>query len=121
MALPVKLDEDLSASLAAIVRQYGLDAATVRGQGLGGLEDPDLWPHILAEGRFFVTSDKGFGDIRKFPPGSHAGILVLRPDREKLSEHARLLDFVLRNYGFDCLKGAVAVVTPRGLRVRYPP
>lgn len=110
----------MSGSLGVLLRQHGIAVATVRGQGWGGLKDEQLWPRVAAEGRFFITSDKEFGDIRKFPPGTHPGILLLRPEREKLSEFARLLEFVVRNAGLERLKGAVAVVTSRGLRVRYP-
>ena len=120
MAFAVKLDEDLSASLAALLAEHGCGTATVRGQGWGGLKDPQLWPRIVAEKRFLVTSDKEFGDIRKFPPGTHPGILVVRPEREKLSEIRRLLEFVLCNHGLERLRGTVSVVTSRGLRVRYP-
>ena len=39
-----------------------------------GLGDP--------AGRLVVTMDRGFGDVRAYPPGSHGGIVVLRMDQQ---------------------------------------
>lgn len=67
MALNIKLDEPLSDSLALFVERYGYRVATVRGQGWGGLKDPVLWPNVVAAQEFFITADKGFGDLRAYP------------------------------------------------------
>ncbi|MDQ3931836.1 MAG: hypothetical protein M3252_03230 [Actinomycetota bacterium] len=32
--------------------------------------------------RLLLTLDRGLGDIRKHPPGTHAGVLVLRLDHQ---------------------------------------
>ncbi|MGE0683186.1 MAG: DUF5615 family PIN-like protein [Candidatus Binatia bacterium] len=37
-----------------------------------GLSDEQLWPQVQREGRLLVTADKGFADLREYPPGSHA-------------------------------------------------
>ena len=76
----IKVDEDLPAVVGQVLRTRGHDVATVFEEGLGGAKDPDLWRAVQAEGRFLVTADKGFGDLRCYPPGSHAGVLLLRPD-----------------------------------------
>ena len=99
----------------------GHDVATVHSQGWSGLGDPDLWRKVSAEGRFFVTADKGFGDIRTYPPGSHAGILLLRPDRESIVEYRALVESVLERHELDALAGALIVATPRSVRIRRKP
>jgi predicted nuclease of predicted toxin-antitoxin system len=121
VATPVKFDESLSESLAEIVRSHGYFVGTVRGQNWGGLKDPVLWPLIHAAGEFLITADKGFGDIRVYPPGTHPGILVLRPERESLSEFRLLLQEVLANHRLESLAGCVTVATSRGIRVRRGP
>ena len=63
MTLLVKLDEPLSGSLATPLRARRYAVATVMAQGWGGTKDPILWPRVKAEGVFFITADKGFGDI----------------------------------------------------------
>jgi predicted nuclease of predicted toxin-antitoxin system len=95
MFADAKLDEDLSESLSEVLRGKGYVVVTVRSQDWGGFKDPKLWPLIQAESIFFITADKGFGDLRKFSPGSHAGILLLRPDRESIVDYRTLLEQVL--------------------------
>jgi len=118
VATPVKLDEPLADSLAELVRSHGYPAGTVLGQNWGGLKDPLLWPLVQAAREFFVTTDKGFGDIRVYPPGTHAGILVLRPDRESLPEFRSLLEKVLVSHRLEELAGCVTVANSRGIRIR---
>ena len=65
-----------------------------------------------------MTADKGFGDIRSYPPGTHAGILLLRPDQAGIRPVLELLERTLAAYDLEALVGAVAVVTPRGIRIR---
>jgi hypothetical protein len=119
--MKVKLDEDLSASLGGILASQGHQVATVPGQGWGGVVDSSLWPKLQAERIYFVTADKGFGDLRSYPPGSHAGILVLRPERESLLEFRRLLQHVLAKHRLESLAGCVTVASFRSIRVRRKP
>ncbi|HEV2292926.1 MAG TPA: DUF5615 family PIN-like protein [Tepidisphaeraceae bacterium] len=117
----VKLDEDLSHRLGELLGAHGHVALTVRGQGWGGLKDPQLWPRVLAENIFFVTADKGFGDIRAYPPGTHPGILLLRTNEGLPSEFRSLLEMVLRSHALEEHAGCLMVATSRGVRVRRPP
>ncbi len=117
----MKLDEPLSNSLAAVISAHGYSVGTVLGQNWGGLKDPVLWPLVHAAGEFFITADKGFGDIRVYPPGTHPGILVLRPDRESLPEFKSLVERVLATHKLEWLLGCVTVANPRGVRIRRSP
>jgi predicted nuclease of predicted toxin-antitoxin system len=74
----LKLDENLPASLSALLAQAGHDVSTVLGEALGGAPDDQVAAACLQEQRVLVTLDRGFGDPRRHPPGSHAGIIVLR-------------------------------------------
>ena len=85
---------------------------------MGGTKDNALWQAVQAEERFLVTADKGFGDIRNYPPGSHYGALLLRPDQAGIRPVLQLLEQTLAAYELEALAGTVAVVTPRGIRVR---
>jgi predicted nuclease of predicted toxin-antitoxin system len=114
----VKLDEALSGSLVDIVASYGYDVRTVRGQGWIGTKDPDLWPLVQAAGEFFITIDKEFGDLRKFPPGSHAGILLLRPQQESLPRYRALVRYVLDCRNLNDLIGATTVATEGRIKTR---
>jgi hypothetical protein len=71
-----------------------------------------------AEKIYFITGDKGFGDIRNYPPGTHGGITVLRPSRESYLEYERLLKELLSSHRLETLAGAISVVSTKGVRVR---
>ena len=73
-----KVDENLPASAAAILASAGHDIDTVPAEGLTGAPDPDVVSAATGAGRILVSLDVGLGDIRAYPPGSHAGIVVLR-------------------------------------------
>ncbi len=114
----IKLDEPLSNSLCELLRSSGYEAATVTDQGWGGLRDSALWPHLLREQAFLITVDKGFGDIRVYPPGSHAGILILRVERESFVAYRHLLQTVLQQYRLEALSGSITVAAPGRVRIR---
>ena len=118
MGLAVKVDEDLPARVADVLRSAGHQAETVVGQGTGGAKDAALWQAVQVEGRFLVTADKGFGDIRLYPPGTHGGVLLLRPDEDGVEPLLDLLRRVLEGKGLEPLRGTVTVASPRGIRIR---
>jgi predicted nuclease of predicted toxin-antitoxin system len=114
----VKIDEDLPQPVTQSLRDRGYDAASVVEQGMGGWKDSTLWQAIQAEQRFLVTADKGFADVRLYAAGTHAGVLLLRPDQDGIRPMIELLERVLANYDLSALAGTVTVVTPRGIRIR---
>ena len=120
MSFTIKVDEDLPRSAVSFLRAQGYDAVSVIEQKMGGWKDPALWSAIQEEKRFLVTADKGFADIRVHPPGTHAGILLLRPDEDGIRPIIDLLTHVLNSYRLENLTGAVTVTTPRGIRIRKP-
>jgi predicted nuclease of predicted toxin-antitoxin system len=114
----IKVDEDLPKPAVQMLRNRGYDAASVIEQGMGGLKDTPLWRAVQAERRFLVTADKGFADIRSYAPGTHAGVLLLRPDQDGIRPVMDLLERVLSSYSLDDLAETVTVVTPRNIRIR---
>jgi predicted nuclease of predicted toxin-antitoxin system len=114
-----KIDEDLPLAVTALLKLSGYeDVRTVREQGMGGWKDPALWQALQEEGRFLITADKGFADLRSHPPGSHAGVLLLRPDSDGIGPVVELLRQVLISTDLNSLAGSLAIANPRGLRVR---
>jgi hypothetical protein len=85
---------------------------------MGGWKDPDLWRAVQEEKRFLITADKGFADIRAFPPGAHLGILLLRPDEDGIRPLVDLLQRVLDSHNLEDLQGTLTVVTQRNIRIR---
>lgn len=118
MPVNVKLDEDLSPAVAAPLQAAGHTVRTVVEQGWGGQNDATLFAGVCTRNEFFITGDKGFGDFRAFPPGTHPGILLLRPGQDTVSQQLALIRSVLEQTGLEPLIGAVSVATPTGLRIR---
>src|SRR5436853_325681 len=58
------------------------------------------------------------GDIRIYRPGTHAGILLSRPDRESVSEFRALVSHVLARHKLESLAESTTVASPRSIRVR---
>jgi predicted nuclease of predicted toxin-antitoxin system len=114
----IKVDEDLPNAAVQMLRRRGHEALGVIEQGMGGAKDPDLWRAVQAEHRFLVTADKGFGDIRSYPPGTHQGVLLLRPDQAGIRPVLDLIERVLAAYDLEPLEGTIVVATPRGVRIR---
>lgn len=116
--MKIKIDEQLSELLKEPLIKSGHEAATVLDEGLSGKLDEELWPVVKRENRFLITADKEFGNIRKYPPGTHAGVLLLRPDNESIQSYLKLVEFVLKESMLENLSKKTAVITDRGLRVR---
>jgi predicted nuclease of predicted toxin-antitoxin system len=114
----LKVDENLPDQLADLLIQHGYDAVTVADQGWRGMADAGLGQGIQAEGRWLVTADKEFADLRRFPPGSHAGVILLRSSEESRVDYLQLVGMALASVRLDEIAGAVVVVNDRGVRVR---
>lgn len=118
--MKIKIDEDLPKAVAEMVRKQILDTITVVEERLSGTLDPDLWKIIQEEKRFLITGDKAFANIRRYPPGTHSGVLLLRPEEEGIPQLKQLIDEVLKLGMLEKLSGCLAVATPGRLRIRRP-
>ncbi len=73
-----KIDENLPIEAAEILHEAGFAADTVEDENLSGADDERIARTIRSEDRILVTLDLDFANIRAYPPGEHAGIIVLR-------------------------------------------
>ncbi len=116
--MKLKLDENIPASAAARLRALGFDADTVIEEGLGGRSDADVWAAAQTNGRFLVTQDLDFSDVRRFAPGTHEGVLVVRiPDVEQW----RIADYLVGWFSqpdVSTWTRCFVVATPTKVRVR---
>jgi len=92
----------------------------LRTKGLAGCDDPTVSRAATDEQRLVVTLDRGFGDVQRCPPGSHAGILVLRVDDQSAASIRHALNTVVAATDLEALAGCVAVFRDGHLRVRRP-
>jgi predicted nuclease of predicted toxin-antitoxin system len=116
----VKLDENMAKTHVELLQQEGYSAERVTDEGLSGADDEIIWQQVCSEGRFFITLDLDFSDVRRFPPGNHPGILLVRPGRHSREAVLEILSRVLREQPLETLKGCLVVADPIQTRVRRP-
>ena len=115
-----KLDENLPLQIAAEIRARMHDVETVGEEDLTGRLDVDIWQAAQREGRILITQDLDFSDTRKFQPGTHHGIVLIRlqsPSRRNLIIRATELFEAENVSGW---VGCFVVVTERKIRVKRP-
>ena len=119
--MKAKLDENLPVQIAASLRRLGHDIKTTEEEGLSGCNDFELWAAAQGEGRVLITQDLDFSDARRFAPGTHYGIVLIRlrsPSRIALLERT---EEVFRHENIKVWPGSFVVVTDRKVRVRRAP
>lgn len=116
----IKLDENIPLSARTVLTQRGHDVDTVLDESLVGATDRDVVAAAAAGNRLLITLDRGLGDIRAFPPGSHAGIVVLRLADQSASSTLSALEEIAGSPELPTLSGAVVVVQRGMLRIRRP-
>jgi predicted nuclease of predicted toxin-antitoxin system len=116
----IKLDENLPARLVRLLAELGHVTDTVPQEWFTGRPDSDIWTAAQTAKRFLTTQDLDFFDIRRFAPGTHHGLLLVRlraPGRDAL---ARRVKAVCQTELVETWKRAFVVVTDHKLRVRRP-
>jgi hypothetical protein len=69
---------------------------------------------------FLLPLDLGFSDVRRYAPGTHPGILLLRPRRKGRNAVSNVLRRVLMERRLETLAGCLAVADESRTRVRRP-
>jgi predicted nuclease of predicted toxin-antitoxin system len=118
--MKIKLDENLPARLAPVLGYLGHDVHTVHDEQLAGRPDEEIWEAAQKESRFLITQDLDFSDMRRFAPGSHNGILLIRlhsPSRRNLLER---IDELFQTENANEWVGCFVVATERKIRIQRP-
>lgn len=118
--LRLKLDENLSRHLRHDIEALGHDVDTAADESLIGKPDDDVAKAARDAGRMLLTLDLDFADLRRFRPGTHPGIVVLRPDRLGPSEVRRLLLTTLSSINVSEMAECLVIVQRDRIRVRRP-
>jgi predicted nuclease of predicted toxin-antitoxin system len=108
--LPVEAAEDL--------RQAGHDAVKVVDQQLAGQPDVRIADVCRAERRALLTLDLDFADIRVYPPNDYAGMIVLRPSVQTITNVRRLVGQVIALLPSEPLTGQLWIVDEGQIRIR---
>lgn len=116
----IKLDENLPDRLVVVLRSLGHDVDTVHGEQLTGSADLDVWSGAQSARRFLITQDLDFSDIRRYTPGTHAGLLIIRlprPGRNALLDRVTAL---FRTEQTENWAACLVVATDQKVRIRRP-
>ena len=116
--MTLKLDENLPERLVAELSALGHDVDTVRAEHLAGRDDTDVWRAAQAAGRFLITQDLDFSDVRQYTPGTHAGLLLVRlaqPGRDALLVRVSMLFATEPVHKW---RGCLVVATDHKVRVK---
>jgi len=116
----LKLDENLSRHLKQSLRALNYDVTTAADQGLLSQPDTTVAGAANREERMLLTLDLEFGDLRKYPPGHHPGIILFRPRSFGPLAVNQLVEEFVRSTELHLFAGCVAVVEPSRVRVRRP-
>jgi predicted nuclease of predicted toxin-antitoxin system len=90
--MKIKLDENIPAGVAGILNGLGHDTDTVPQERLAGRDGRIVWEAAQQSERFLITQDLDFSDLRRFVPGSHHGLLLIRlrrPGPRRLTQARR--------------------------------
>jgi predicted nuclease of predicted toxin-antitoxin system len=118
--MKIKLDENLPEKLAAVLKEIGHDVDTVRLEGVAGQNDATVWQAAQSAHRFFITQDLDFSDARKYAPGNHAGIMVVRLSDPGLNSLLTKITGIFKTEPVQNWEACFVVVTDLKIRVRYP-
>jgi predicted nuclease of predicted toxin-antitoxin system len=118
--LKFKLDENMPADFAALLQEHGHEAADVVQEGLGGEDDPPVLAAAVSEDRILLTFDLDFADIRQYPPGTHAGIVVFRLRDQRWRSLEKPATRLLESGGLQSLERGLAIVDESRVRWKRP-
>ena len=116
--MKVKIDENLAKAHRRLREAAGHDVADVHDEQLAGASDDELWSHVCEERRFLVTLDTDFSDVRRFLPGSHPGILLMRTTHPSVAAVSMILRRVLEERDLASVAGCLVVADEVRTRIR---
>lgn len=113
------LDHCVSRRTVEHLRELGHDILTSKELGQERAFDSDVLASATKTDRVMVTEDRGFGDVRKYPPGSYQGVLVLRVRNPafRTALHRNLETF-LGSTDRDAIRGCLVLLDGARVRVR---
>ncbi|MBM4350130.1 MAG: hypothetical protein FJ106_09635 [Deltaproteobacteria bacterium] len=73
--LRILVDEDMPRPTGGLLQSLGIDAIDLRDVGLKGATDAEVFGYAQKQEMIIISRDKEFGNIVKYPLGTHHGII----------------------------------------------
>lgn len=112
------LDECTFIATASFLRKLGFDVVTVNELGLSGLSDDKIFELAHKENRILLTFDKDFGNIFRFPLGTHPGIIIVRTHPQTVEDTNRLLKKFFGITTPEQYQNALVIIDESKIRIR---
>jgi predicted nuclease of predicted toxin-antitoxin system len=116
----IKLDENLPFPFATLLKSLGHDVHTTYEERLAGHPDKEIWDAAQKESRFLITQDLDFSDLRRFAPGFHHEILIVRLRSPSQRNLTKRLGELFQHEAVGDWAGCFVVATERKTRVIKP-
>jgi predicted nuclease of predicted toxin-antitoxin system len=113
-----KVDENLPVEVTDLLQRTGHDALSVVDQDLGGKADKIINRVCQEENRVIITLDLDFADIRTYPPGEFAGIVVLRLKNQDKFAVMAVVEDLLKVLEKEPLDKRLWIVDEQRIRIR---
>ena len=118
--MQIKIDECLPGEIAELLSGIGHIVETVKDEDLTGCPDHSIWDLAQKEKRFLITTDLDFSDIRRYVPGTHYGILLLRLSREGKNHMLTYFKRLVANFDFNEWSRCLVIANDHKLRIKKP-
>ena len=112
------IDENLPHDLVQVLTEHGHDAHHALDNLKPGCLDDKLFDYAQKEERILVTCDLDFSDIRLYPPGKHAGIVILRIEPQNALHFVEVLKSFLRTTDVPSCAKAIVILENDSYRIR---
>ena len=91
------IDECVSFQTTQLMKSLGFPAESIQDLGKRGIKDEEVFKVAQERKSPLITYDRGFGDITKYQPYSHKGIVVIKAyDSESLEQCHVVLEKLLK-------------------------
>ncbi len=104
-----------------LLRNKGFSVVRAQELGMTGASDPEIYDKAQELNAVLITNDQGFSDIRKYPPSTHSGMIVLKmsPHPLVVQEVHKVLEVLFERENL--LKGTLFIVDRTKYRKRMTP
>jgi predicted nuclease of predicted toxin-antitoxin system len=111
-------DECVYYATTQLLRSWQHDVVTAQEAGLAGKPDEDILAYAIKHERVLITIDMDFSNIRRFPPRTYIGIIVLKIRPRVAEKIHSVLEQVLRDVDKEQLSKSLVIIDQSKYRVR---
>jgi len=113
------IDEDIPRSTAKVIKTRGYEVLDNRDYGLRGKSDEEVFEFAQKGKTVILTGDLGFGNILRFPVGSHGGIFIVHfPNEVSTSELNNQIIKAFDTLTEEDFNGNLIILEPGKIRIR---